>query len=305
MAEGILLESGTNEMELLTFRLADTPFGINVAKVREIIQRPSVIKIPHAPPMVEGSFKLRDEVLTLVNIGKHFGMEGEEIRKGEGLIIVVEFNQVRCGVLVDTVDAIHRLRWDHIEPPSSYFNSMQIPITGVAHVGDDIVMVVDFETIIGDVLGAPSVMDVDEPDYELPDRKDLRILLADDSSVLRMSMEKVLRKSGYQTLTICQDGQEAWDYLEQHADAENGPCDLVLTDIEMPRMDGLHLTSRIKEHPKMRNVPVVIFSSLITGDNIKKCKAVGADAQLSKPDGKGVVQAIENCMAQRAGKEVE
>ena len=101
--QGILLEAGTNEMELLVFKLGDTPFGVNVAKVREIIQRVHTITIPYAPPSIEGSFKLREQVLSLVNLGSHFNMQGEETLGGNGMIVIVEFNDCRCGILVDSV----------------------------------------------------------------------------------------------------------------------------------------------------------------------------------------------------------
>ena len=110
MDQGILLEAGTNELELLVFRIGDTPFGINVAKVREIIQPCQTIGLPYAPEAVEGSFKIRDEILTLVNLGCYFDMAGEAVHDGNGMIIVVEMNDVRCGILVDRVERIYRRR---------------------------------------------------------------------------------------------------------------------------------------------------------------------------------------------------
>jgi two-component system chemotaxis response regulator CheV len=297
----ILLESGTNEMELLVFRIGTIPFGINVAKVREIIQRPAVIKIPHAPREVEGSFQLREEVLTLVNIGRHFEMEGEESKAGRGLIVLVEFNQVRCGILVDSVEMIHRLRWDAIEPPSEYLTHFNAPVTGMAKIDNKIVMIVDFESIIGDILGKKPVTDIEEREDAGGERASVHILLADDSMTLRTSLVRILRKAGYDNLTVCVDGQMAWDHIEAAKSRGEKPCDLVLSDIEMPRMDGLHLTSRVKGDPELRETPVVLFSSLISADNIKKCQAVGADALLSKPDSEGLIAAIETCL-QKIGR---
>ncbi|MFP4581661.1 MAG: chemotaxis protein CheV [Candidatus Sumerlaeia bacterium] len=297
----ILLEAGTNEMELLVFQIGKTPFGINVAKVREIMQRPDVIKIPHSPEQVEGSFQLREEVLTLVNLGKHFEMEGEETKAGRGLIILVEFNQNRCGILVDSVEMIHRLKWDEIEPPSGYLNDLNAPITGVAHVDNKIVMIVDFETIIGEILGNKAVRDIEEINDETGERKNIHILLADDSTTLRNSLVRILKKAGYENATTCVDGKEAWGLLEKCKTDGELHYDLVLSDIEMPRMDGLHLTKNIKEDPDLRALPVVLFSSLISEDNIKKCQAVGADAQLSKPDSEGLIAAVEECL-RKTGK---
>ena len=295
MAHDILLESGTNEMELLVFALDNTPFGINVAKVREIIQQQKTITIPYAPYAIEGSFKLRDKILTLVNLGRHFDMEGEQAKKGEGSIIVIEFNNIVCGILVDTVERIYRLHWDQIEPPSEYLISMNVPITGITRIDETIVLVADFETIVSQILGAESAP-LPTQTTERISRKDVRIILADDSSIIRTNLTSILNQNGFENLTVCNDGQEVWDTLDTHRTEPGGPCDIVLTDIEMPRMDGLHLTARIKEDPQLKDIPVVLFSSLITEDNVQKGKSVGADAQVSKPDSQQMIQAIEDCV---------
>jgi two-component system chemotaxis response regulator CheV len=298
--KGILLEAGTNEMELLVFTLNETPFGINVAKVREIVQRSETIRIPHSPPAVEGSFRLRDRVLTLVNLGKYFSMEGEVTKGGDGMIIVVEFNDVTCGVLVDTVEVIYRLSWDQIEPPSQYLMSLQAPITGTAQVEQGkTVLIADFETIVGEILGVQSASADERADFIEINPKDVKILLADDSAVLRKTLAKILNDNGFENLTICSDGQHAWETLKKHENDENGPCDIVLSDIEMPRMDGLHLTNKIKEDPNLANLPVILFSSLITEDNRRKGEAVGADAQVSKPDSANLLHYIEQCLAKK------
>lgn len=303
MAKGILLEAGTNEMELLVFRLDKVPFGINVAKVREIIQRRQTINIPHAPVAVEGSFRLRERVLTLVNLGTYFSMEGEKVREGSGMIIVVEFNNISCGLLVDTVEVIHRLSWDQIQAPSTYLMNLNAPVTGTAQVDNETVLIADFETIIGDILGLQSAKVDDIPENEDIQPKDVRIILADDSALLRTSLKKILNTHGYDNLTICTDGQQAWDTMLEHADEPNGPFDLILSDIEMPRMDGLHLTMKIREEPKFQHLPVVLFSSLINEDNARKCQAVGANAQVSKPNSDELVMVIEDCL-EKAGHKI-
>ena len=304
--QGILLESGTNEMELLVFMLGSTPFGVNVAKVREIVQHSRILKVPNASDAVEGVFKLRDRVLTLVNLSKHFGMQSEQNHQDNGMTIIVEFNNTRCGILVDGVDRIHRLTWNQILPPSQYLVNLQAPITGMVNLSGKVVLIVDFETIVNDILGAQSVDERENDSGEEIRSKDTRIILADDSSVVRRSLLQRLNQNGYENLTVCTDGQAAWETMEAGRNKPDGPCDLVLSDIEMPQMDGLHLTKRIKSDPQFRNIPVILFSSLITEDNFKKGQAVGADAQVSKPDSHGLIEAIENCLQKMvvAGTEV-
>ena len=300
MEQGILLEADTNELEILVFTLGSTPFGINVAKVREIIQPCKTIAIPYAPDAVEGSFKIRDNILTLVNLGRYFNMEGEEVRQGQGMIIVVEFNSIRCGILVDQVSRIYRLSWNEIQSPSQYLTNLQAPITGVVNIEDQTILITDFETVIGDILGIQSVDASGEMAATSVSQKDARIMVVDDSSFVRSTLIKRLNDAGLSNLIVCNDGQQAWDTIESHRDQEDGPCDLVLSDIEMPRMDGLHLTSKIKKDPDLNHIPVVLFSSLITPDNAKKCQAVGANAQVSKPNGAEMIQTILDMIEARS-----
>jgi two-component system, chemotaxis family, chemotaxis protein CheV len=292
MEQSILLEAGTNELEILVFKLNTTSFGVNVAKVREIIQPRKTITIPYAPDAIEGSFKIRNEILTLVNLGHYFAMEGDDVRQGQGMIIVLEFNNMRCGILVDQVSRIHRLRWDQILPPSPYLVDMQVPLTGMVNIDDRTILIADFETIIGDILGIQSVDTPEESHIQSIPHKDARIMVVDDSSFVRSTLVRRLNDVGLTNLAVCNDGQHAWEMIEAQRNHEGGACDLILSDIEMPRMDGLHLTSKVKGDPQFKHIPIVLFSSLITPDNVKKCQAVGADAQVSKPNGEEMIRTI-------------
>ncbi len=299
MSEGVRLEAGTDEMKLLVFKLGGTSFGINVSRVREIIERMKTIKVPYTPPMVEGIFKLRDEVLTLVKLGFHFDMEGEVTARGEGAIIIVEFNQTRYGILVDSVEAIYSLTWEQIEPPSSYLTDMRAPVTGITKINGDTILIADFETITEDVLGIQSANIPDDVDQEPKEKKDVKVLLADDSSVLRTSLTRILKHNGYCDLTICNDGQEAWETLMNNQKEDKTPFDIVISDIEMPRLNGLSLTTKIKEEQSLKDIPVVLFSSLINKENIKIAQDAGADAQVSKPLSGEMIDAVENCLKKR------
>jgi two-component system chemotaxis response regulator CheV len=292
MEQGILLEADTNELEILVFKLGTTPFGINVAKVREIIQPCKTIAIPHSPDAVSGSFRIRDRILTLVNLGRYFNMEGDQVRQGQGMIIVVEFNNIRCGILVDQVSRIYRLGWDEIQSPSQYLVDLQAPITGVVNIENQTILITDFETVVGEILGVQCVDVSAKLQAASVSQEKARIMLVDDSSFVRSTLIKRLNEAGLKNLIVCNDGQHAWDTIEAQRNQEGDPCDLILSDIEMPRMDGLHLTSRIKKDPQLKHIPVVLFSSLITPDNRNKCQAVGADAQVSKPNGEEMIRTI-------------
>jgi two-component system chemotaxis response regulator CheV len=299
-SKGILLEAGTNEMELLVFKLGETPFGINVAKIREIIQQVPTINIPYSPAAVAGSFKLRNQVLTLVDLGYHFSMQGDRAVNNNGMIIIVEFNNIQCGILVDAVERIHRLRWDQIQAPSQYLKSLEAPVTGVVNIDKQIVLVADFETIIGDILGVESAVMPEIESHGDVEPSEAKILLCDDSSVIRTSLIRILENEGFTNLTVCTDGQDAWDTIAARKGNNEELFDLVLSDIEMPRMDGLHLTSKIKQDPQLSSIPVVLFSSLISTDNTRKCEAVGANAQVSKPDSLEMINSVKYWLAKSA-----
>ncbi len=301
MSGNARLENNTDELKLLIFRLGKTLFGVNVSRVREVIERTKTISLPYSHEAVEGVFKLRDEVITLVTLGEYFNMIGEETRRGDGAIIVVEFNKNRYGILVDTVEEIKTLTWNDIEPPADFLIGSGAPLTGITKVNEHTILIADFEKITEEILGIKGANDVvgtpENPEW----RHDIKIILADDSSLLRKSMTKVLHKFGYDNITICNNGQQAWDTVNRmHFDQKN-PADIVISDIEMPLMDGLKLTSKIKENQELRATPVVLFSSLVNKENIEIGRKAGADAQVSKPDSEELIHAIDDCL-ERAGR---
>jgi len=299
MAETKSVNSDTSEMKMLIFRIAETFFGISVAKVREVIERTKTTPLPKSPAVVEGIFQLRDEVRILINLGMYFGYEGDEIQKGKGSIIVIEFNKVRCGILVDAVDVIHSMQWKDIDPPSEYLIELGAPITGTVEVNKRTVLIVDFEDLIGEILGLETTFKPMDSNIIVDSNYDIRIILAEDSAMLRKSLSNNLRLHGFKKLTICSDGQQAWNAIQDRKGDENGPCELVITDIEMPRMDGVTLTSNIKNDPQLKDIPVVIYSSLISENRTGSEKATDADAYVGKPETEEMIQAVEACLKKR------
>ncbi len=299
MSGAVRLEKNSNELKLLIFRLGKTLFGVNVSRVREVIERTKTISLPYAHPAVEGVFKLRDEVITLVKLGQYFNMTGEEIKRGEGAIIIVEFNHNRYGILVDSVEEIKTSTWKDIEPPADFLIDSGAPLTGITKVNDKTILIADFEKITEEILG---IKGANDPEV-IPDNADwkhqIKIILADDSSTLRRSMTKVLNKFGYDNITICNNGQQAWDTVQRMHREEQAPADIVISDIEMPLMDGLRLASLIKEDQSLGNTPIILFSSLVNKENMEIGRKAGADAQVSKPESVELIHALENCLRSR------
>lgn len=281
--QDILVESGTNELEILVFAMGKQRYGVNVAKVREVIEPLTTTRLPESHQAVLGVFQLRDMVTPLIDLRRALHLPAQE-EADQRKIFILEFNGARVGFLVDTVEQIYRVSWENVAAVPEMEAVRRAPVTSIAHINDDMVLMLDFEHLVFEVSG----LDATETPKDLPANSAARgkyhILLAEDSQLMRTVITRNLAEAGYTKLTVCADGQETWDQLERSV-ANGGPSDfdLMITDIEMPRIDGLHLTKRIKEHPQMQGIPVVIFSSLVSIDNEKKCQTVGADAQITKP----------------------
>ena len=284
--KGILLESGTNEIEIMEFTIDGNLYGINVAKVREILMSAPVKPMPHAHPAVEGIFKPRDTVLTGVDLPKY--LNGVSGPKGEkDLFIVTNFNKMFIAFRVHTVVGIRRISWKDIQKPDSTVAGGDEGVaTGIAQCGDDLVTILDFEKIVAEIAPQTSIQmsEIDKMGYR--ECREMPILVAEDSILLTKMIEEALHRSGYVNVTTFANGQELWDYLQTVRGVEplQSRVALVITDIEMPQMDGHRLTKLIKDDKVLRQIPVIIFSTLINEAMRLKGKAVGADEQLSKPE---------------------
>jgi len=281
----ILLESGTNELELLVFDVADYTFGINVAKVREVLPTVKITGLPRAHSSIRGVFKLRDNVIPSVSLLDHLGIESTR-ENPESNMILTDFNQQQTAFLVDQVDRIYRLSWENILAMPGLEAFSHTPVTALARSEDRLVVMLDFEMILDDVTEQYFRTDAVDNPLGLP-REKLKILLAEDSPTVREAIGNTLRASGYTQLRFFDNGAEAWDWMDRtltSTERIEDVCDLVISDVEMPQVDGFHLTKRIKQHSVLKQLPVLLYSSIVTPDNRKKGTAVGADAQVSKPE---------------------
>ncbi|RXT14049.1 chemotaxis signal transduction protein CheV [Ammoniphilus sp. CFH 90114] len=295
----ILLESGTNELEVLELGIGahkEQCLGINVAKVREITAPGKVSKLPRSHPHISGLILMRNEILPVINLPRVLGLE-EELEWNEGSFVVTEFNELKVVFHVGWVSQIHRISWEQIEKPSDMLQSGG-SIVGVIKLEDKMIMLLDFEKIVVDINPATGInvkrLDKVATRHE---RGTKRILIAEDSAILRKLLEETLSTAGYTQHHIFHDGKQAWDYLldtyDQQKENTLEQVHLMITDIEMPQMDGLHLTKKIKEHEFLHRIPVVIFSSLISESLKHKGDAVGANAQITKPQIDTLVETLD------------
>ncbi len=294
----ILLESGTNELEILVFRLGDYTFGINVAKVREVLPRGPITGLAKAHASVLGVFSLRDTVVPVVSLRRHLQVSEGEAGSDQTLILA-DFNRQQTAFVVDTVERIHRLSWEQVLAVPAISSLAHSPVTAVARIDQRLVIMLDFEMITDQVTEQYFRTGMVANPLGL-ERKELRVLLADDSPTVREAVIKTLESSGYTQLKAFVNGREAWEWLEKQARTTRDLAqiaDLLISDVEMPQIDGLHLTKRIKEHPVLKALPVLLYSSIVTPDNHKKGQAVGADAQISKPELAKVVEIADSLIA--------
>lgn len=298
MGSDILLESGTNELEVLEFSVGGNFYGINVAKVREILpyQRPT--QVPNADPSIEGIFMPRDTIITIVDLAVALHLKHDNSTEKD-MYIVTNFNNLHVGFHVNRVEGIHRVSWSEISKPDVTVNDASNGIaTGIIKLEQRLVIILDFEKIVADISPETSLKISDIDALGNRTRNNLPILVAEDSPLLSRLLHDCLLKAGYTNVTLTMNGQEAWnklcEYKETHAIKENVAC--VITDIEMPQMDGHRLTRLIKEDKELQQVPVIIFSSLVDIDMKRKGESVGANAQLSKPEIGSLVTTMDSLL---------
>lgn len=296
METNILLENGTNELEVLEFTIGNNLYGINVAKIREILTYQEVTPVPNSHPYVEGIFMPRDEMITVISLRKALGMpEGTD----PGLFIITNFNKLNIAFHVDAVVGINRVSWSDIIKPDSTVNAKDNGVsTGVIKLENKLVVILDFEKIVTDISPETGLKVSDIEGLGERTRDLSSILIAEDSPLLSKLITDCLRKAGYTNLIINANGKEAWDKLtgfkRKGQLKEKVHC--VITDIEMPEMDGHRLTKLIKSDEEMNHIPVIIFSSLVNDEMRRKGEALGADAQLTKPEIGLLVEAIDGLL---------
>lgn len=278
MDHNILLEAGTNELEIVIFQSGPFIFGINVMKVREIITMLPLTPLPGTPEAIMGLIELRGEVMTVIDLPMVIG-HPRDVGDNDRLI-VCEFNGEKSVLRVDQVTEIKRISWEQIDTPSDLARGMQGITNGVVKTGDQMIILLDYERIAlelsrKDIMARESVKRLGARE-----RSNKHVWIAEDSEMLRTLIIDTLDDAGYFNTTIFNNGKEALDAFEQ----SDVHCDLLITDIEMPQMDGLHLTKRLRDMDRFADLPIVIFSSLISDDLKHKGDAVGANAQITKPE---------------------
>ena len=299
----ILLESGTNGVEFIEVNVGVQACGINVAKIKEIVGfEPQCLRsIPLAHPSVLGLLMNPGSTHPLIDLGAHLFDEPCEVT----VVSVTEFSATVCAFLVDSVNRICRSTWESFVPVSAIVSATKSPVTGTIHIEKHETLVLDLEAILGEVNPELQVRAVDALTTEEQLRRAraaVRLMFVEDSSFLGNRMARVFSNAGYDNVTIFEDGRSAFDALETATSGGqqiSAHFDAIVTAIEMPRMDGLTLCRRVKENDRFNKLPVIMFSSLINEQMVQKCRSVGADSCVSKPDVPSLLASLAHLSPQR------
>ncbi len=281
----ILLESGTNELEVLEFCVGNQHYGINVAKIKEILPYKEPTLVPNSHKSIEGIYMPRNEIITVISLFESLHIPRTENKKE--MLIITNFNQLSVGFHVSKVLGIHRISWADILKPDHTINANGSGLaTGIIKLNDKLIIILDFEKIVADV-SPQTTLQIDEIKKLGPrERTDKPILIAEDSPMLYQLIKDCLTQAGYDNLILTSNGEEAWERLSTIIVKGNIEKDIacIITDLEMPKMDGHHLTKLIKSNEALKKIPVIIFSSLVNDEMKKKGEKLGVDAQISKPE---------------------
>ncbi|MEO2068172.1 MAG: chemotaxis protein [Desulfurobacteriaceae bacterium] len=303
-----ILETGANELEIIDFRMYELLedgstyewiLGVNVAKVKEVIFKPhDIIKAPGLPPEAEGLAKIRGQMVPIISLARW--MKIKEPVNGK-YVIVMEFLRETVGVVVHEAKRIRRIRWADIKrPPKSIDEKLGGKVVGVIEIEDNkLLLLLDFEGIL-DELGMIKIFGIEEIEGidEIEKKGHFNILILDDSPVARKIIRRILERDGH-TVFEAQNGIEALQilhkWLEEAKSSGRDITDyvqLIISDIEMPGMDGLTFTRKVKEDPELSKLPIIINTSLSDRANVDKSRFVGADAHLVKFDAPDLIKLV-------------
>ena len=295
--------AGHNRLELLLFRLSGKQlYGINVFKVQEVIRCPHLTSMPKSNPKVVGVAHLRKRTIPVMDLGMAISKRPVDNIK-DSFVIVTEYNRYTQGFLVKSVDRITNMNWKDILPPPKGSGSNSY-LTAVTHLDNELVEIIDVEKVFADVMGIPEELDetvLDESRHQDNEELPRHVLIVDDSSVARNQVKRVLEKVGIEC-SLANDGQEGLEKLQQMIEDGkpiHNTIGMVISDIEMPRMDGYTLTTEIRKNPDLANLYVMLHTSLSGVFNNNMVERVGANHFIPKFKPNELAHTVMNILNKR------
>jgi two-component system, chemotaxis family, chemotaxis protein CheV len=295
--KGILLEAGTNEVEFLLLYLGSQRYGINVSKVCQILvlDMSVIAKVPNQLPQLIGVMPFRDRTISVVDLKEHINAHLEDPTPTRRLLLVTEFNKRTTGFVIDAVDHIERCSWKQFEPiTETSCNATNGCVVGTIRLPDGIVIILDVETVLTSLDSTMNFTNFsDQIKISDKPRADKHILYCEDSLLIQKTLVKTLNDAGFRNFHTFSSGAPALQFLRENPDQQ---IDIILSDIEMPQMDGLSFCKQVKEIENRNKTPFIFFSSMINEQMKSKCIAVGGNAAFSKPEIHLIVQELDNLL---------
>ena len=290
----------TSVLQLMEFTMAGNSYGINVAKVTEIMRRCPITTMTKSHPCIEGIFKPRGKIITVINLPGYMELTPSE-NPEQDMFMLTNFDNVNTAFLVHSVEAMHQIKWSDVEKPSHIiFGGRDSVITGTTKIGEKIITIIDFEKVIFDINPDTGLQLSEVRVLGDRERSEKPIVCVEDSVFLKKMILEALEIAGYTNVSAFDNGQDAWEYLEKvRKECINNitPVErkvaILITDIEMPRMDGHHLTQLVKSDDVLKKIPILVFSSLIDEAQKLQCEKFGVDAHLAKPQIGNLISTID------------
>ena len=284
-----------NEFELLEFKVGNNCYGINVAKIKEILPYKKPTPVPNAHEYIEGIFMPRNAIITSIDLAKALRTRAIE-NNGKDMSVITRFNELTVSFHVQEVVGIHRVLWKDINRPDQTIDEKSLA-TGIIRINDRLIIVIDLEKIMSEIsieLGLKvSGMDKIKSDAVY----NQKILMVEDSTLLSKEIKDCLNLAGYKNVVQAKNGKVAWDILQEYKEqGKYNEFDCIITDIEMPVMDGKYLTKLIRDDERYSDIPVVIFSTIVDNADTNEI-VIGADAELGKPDIVKLITTINDMFA--------
>jgi two-component system chemotaxis response regulator CheV len=299
----IYLESASNDFQMIGFVLGGQCFGVNAAKIKGIVEykKTSLTPLPKKHSSILGMYTYREQTFPLIDLHKHLEVKPQKTEYDRKIVLIMEFNNTLSGFFVDEVLQIYRISWSQINEVHNYLTKIKTYITGSTHIDDKEILIIDFEYILSELnrntnVEYQDVTEVQSDDKEvIKNRKNIKIFFAEDSATIRNLVVKTLESTNYDNIKIFSNGLDLYTFVSDKKDNIKEYVDVIISDIEMPKMNGLTLCDKIKNELKL-NIPIIMFSSLINEQIIKKCQNVNADAQISKPEVKNLIKILDNIL---------
>lgn len=293
--DGILLDSGTNEVEMLEFDIGKTSYGVNVSKVKRLLQYEpkNVTQLPNNNGKIKELITIQNQTTPFVRLCEVLKVKPNENLE-RNIVILLGFNNISVAILVDSIREIHRMNWNQFQPISEYLPVHNNIVLGTFNKNSNDILVLDFEKIMADFFpetDMETMIKEEKPKSVTEVRSFRKIFHVDDSKTIRSVFSNTLKKSGYTKISSFTNGEECYHFLKtikEKIDSKqtslSDEVNAMVIDIEMPQMDGLTLCKRIRQEFGWNKLPIILFSSLVDDQMIEKCKSVGATTQIAKPD---------------------